>query len=314
VSELAPLAFGDHAMEGPNGRYEHYYRQNIAESPAEAMARTKLKRLMREIKRLSQVEGGEGGAKGGEGGALPVAAEASIFVLQDESRMDVLKVLISGPADLSDRSRETPYALGLFEFHLFIPPDYPNVSPLVNLQTTGDGMVRFNPNLYSDGKVCLSLLGTWHGEGWTPPTATNHGSTILQVLVSIQSIIMVSKPYFNEPGYADEEGTPAGNERSREYNENIRLASMRHAMRDMLRRPPAGFEQLVRRHFVMVRPLLERQCAAWLSECKNDSTRAQMERAYTEILQLIDAAEAAEKAEAAPSIDEPTKGGGEGAA
>ena len=52
-------------------------------------------------------------------------------------------------------------------------------------------MVRFNPNLYSDGKVCLSLLGTWHGEGWTVPTASNFGSTILQVLVSIQSIIMV---------------------------------------------------------------------------------------------------------------------------
>ena len=41
-------------------------------------------------------------------------------------------------------------------------------------------MVRFNPNLYSDGKVCLSLLGTWHGEGWAPPSAGNSGSTILQ--------------------------------------------------------------------------------------------------------------------------------------
>jgi ubiquitin-protein ligase len=90
-------------------------------------------------------------------------------------------VLISGPADALDPSNETPYALGLFEFHLFIPPHYPSVPPLVNLQTTGGGMVRFNPNLYSDGKVCLSLLGTWHGEGWTPPTAGNSGSTILQV-------------------------------------------------------------------------------------------------------------------------------------
>ena len=31
---------------------------------------------------------------------------------------------------------------------------------------------RFNPNLYADGKVCLSLLGTWHGgdssEKWDP--------------------------------------------------------------------------------------------------------------------------------------------------
>lgn len=33
----------------------------------------------------------------------------------------------------------------------------------------GAGSVRFNPNLYNCGKVCLSLLGTWSGgkgEGW----------------------------------------------------------------------------------------------------------------------------------------------------
>jgi ubiquitin-protein ligase len=54
----------------------------------------------------------------------------------------------------------------------------------VNIVTTGGGRVRFNPNLYAAGKVCLSLLGTWHGgaacEGWTA------ASTLLQVLVSIQ--------------------------------------------------------------------------------------------------------------------------------
>jgi len=51
-----------------------------------------------------------------------------------QARMDVLKVLISGPADALDPSQETPYALGLFEFHLFIPSDYPSAPPLVNLQ------------------------------------------------------------------------------------------------------------------------------------------------------------------------------------
>ena len=74
-------------------------------------------------------------------------------MLRDETRMDVVKVLLSGPADAQDATQETPYAFGLFEFAVFIPPDYPNVPPLVNLQTTGGGMVRFNPNLYSDGKV-----------------------------------------------------------------------------------------------------------------------------------------------------------------
>jgi ubiquitin-protein ligase len=283
VETLRPLAYEQVDMENAaHTAFEHYYKANIADCPADAIAKSKIQRLMRELRKLS------GG--GGEG-ALPIAAEAAIFARVDESRTDVLKVLISGPADLHDRSRETPYALGLFEFHIFVPNDYPQVPPLVNLQTTGDGMVRFNPNLYSDGKVCLSLLGTWHGEGWTPPSGSNMGSTLLQVLVSIQSIIMVSKPYFNEPGYADEEGTPAGEQRSREYNEHIRLAAMRHAMRDMLRRPPRGFEEVVRRHFVLNRPLLERQCAAWLGECVAPQNRVAMEKAYVEIVELIEVAE-----------------------
>jgi baculoviral IAP repeat-containing protein 6 len=47
----------------------------------------------------------------------------------------------------------------------------------VNLiaQCTGGGAVRFNPNLYNCGKVCLSLLGTWtgkEGEGWNAEVST----------------------------------------------------------------------------------------------------------------------------------------------
>jgi hypothetical protein len=68
--------------------------------------------------------------------------------------------------------------------------------PKVNLKTTGAGTVRFNPNLYDSGKVCLSLLGTWRGEqgeSWNADT-----STFLQVAVSIQALIFVPQPYFNE--------------------------------------------------------------------------------------------------------------------
>jgi ubiquitin-protein ligase len=67
------------------------------------------------------------------------------------------------------------------------------------LTTTGSGKIRFNPNLYACGKVCLSLLGTWRGnatENWDAKV-----STLLQVLVSIQSIIMAEEVYFNEPGF-----------------------------------------------------------------------------------------------------------------
>jgi len=30
------------------------------------------------------------------------------------------------------------------------------------LMTTGGGTCRFNPNFYANGKVCLSILGTWY--------------------------------------------------------------------------------------------------------------------------------------------------------
>lgn len=56
------------------------------------------------------------------------------------------QVLMTGPAD-------TPYANGCFEFDVYFPVDYPNSPPLINLETTGNHTVRFNPNLYNDGKV-----------------------------------------------------------------------------------------------------------------------------------------------------------------
>ena len=28
--------------------------------------------------------------------------------------------------------------------------------------------IRFNPNLYTNGKVCLSIINTWNGPGWVP--------------------------------------------------------------------------------------------------------------------------------------------------
>lgn len=49
--------------------------------------------------------------------------------------------------------------------------------------------MRFNPNLYAEGKVCLSLLGTWSGPGWVPGV-----SSLAQVLLSIQSAILVEAP------------------------------------------------------------------------------------------------------------------------
>lgn len=57
-----------------------------------------------------------------------------------------------GPAD-------TPYEGGFFYFLVACTSDYPIKPPKVKLLTTGNNTVRFNPNLYRNGKVCLSILG-----------------------------------------------------------------------------------------------------------------------------------------------------------
>ena len=82
--------------------------------------------------------------------------------------------MITGPVG-------TPYEHGLFVFDVRLPPDYPASPPVFYYLSQCSG--RLNPNLYEDGKVCVSLLGTWAGRGsevWTSK------SNVLQVLVSIQ--------------------------------------------------------------------------------------------------------------------------------
>ena len=59
-------------------------------------------------------------------------------------------------------SKGTPYAHGAFLYDLYFKNTYPKDPPVCYLRT-GNSKVRFNPNLYQNGYVCLSLLGTWRG-------------------------------------------------------------------------------------------------------------------------------------------------------
>lgn len=113
--------------------------------------------------------------------------------------------------------------------------------------------------------MCLSLIGTFSGanatEKWDPSV-----STIFQVLVSIQSQILVPNPMANEPGYDGKEQS----EQSKEYNAKLRLHTMRHAMTGALRSPPAGFEDAVLAHFTAQRDRVLQQCWAWTDEAPAD--------------------------------------------
>ncbi|CAD6189182.1 unnamed protein product [Caenorhabditis auriculariae] len=192
--------------------------------------------------------------------ALPLNASNSIFVCVDEGRCDIIKVLISGPDD-------TPYANGLFEFDIFFPTGYPFAPPKCSFLTTGAGNVRFNPNLYNDGKICLSILGTWEGR---PEEKWNPYCSLIQVLVSIQGLIFVKDPYFNEPGFEKYQGTEKGDDYSRKYNLQIEHATLNYAIREQFKNPPAHFKQVVERHFWLKRHAIIEQAKKWMVEMRKD--------------------------------------------
>lgn len=103
-----------------------------------------------------------------------------------------VRALIIGPPD-------TPYEFGFFEFTVKFTRDYPTKAPAVTAITTNSGRTRFNPNIYANGKVCLSILGTWRGERgeeWSSAQGLE------SILISIQSL-MSQNPYENEPGFED---------------------------------------------------------------------------------------------------------------
>ena len=191
---------------------------------------------------------------------LPNNWDTSIVVRACSDNLNLFSFVIVGPKD-------TPYHNGIFEFHTYFPNDYPNKEPNVLLATTGNGSVRFNPNLYNCGKVCLSLLGTWSGqdgESWNKDT-----STFLQVLVSIQSLILVENPYFNEPGWERQMHTQEGKKKSFEYTDNIRLQNLRWAIVDKFRNPPSGFETLTLNHFRLKKDEILEVVNSWIDETVN---------------------------------------------
>lgn len=148
-----------------------------------------------------------------------------IYVRVYEDRMDLVRAVIVG-------AYATPYQDGLFFFDFHLPPEYPDVPPSAYYHSGG---WRINPNLYEEGKVCLSLLNTWTGRGnevWD-----SSSSSILQVLVSLQGLVLNSKPYFNEAGYDKQIGTAEGEKNSLAYNENTFLLNCK-TMLNLMRKPP----------------------------------------------------------------------------
>lgn len=157
-----------------------------------------------------------------------------IFYVHDENNMRKGYALIIGPID-------TPYQHGFYFFEFDYPIDYPYSPPKVTYHTN-DGQTRFNPNLYRNGKVCVSTLNTWRGEQWTSCQSI---SSILMTLVTL----LTDNPLTNEPGF--KESHPA----CEHYRNSIEFMNYRTAICDILNKKHLpemfhGFYPIIKKYII----------------------------------------------------------------
>ena len=113
--------------------------------------------------------------------------EMGIHYAHSERNILYGEALIVGPAG-------SIYEDGLFVFSFHFPSSYPHAPPRCTI-LTGDGRIRIHPNLYRNGKVCLSLLNTWSGPSWTGCQSIR---TVLLTLLT--SVLGSTEPILHEPG------------------------------------------------------------------------------------------------------------------
>jgi ubiquitin-protein ligase len=136
-----------------------------------------------------------------------------IYYIHDEEDMMKGYAMIIGPSD-------TPYFGGFYFFEFIYPSNYPHSPPIVKYLTNGGG-IRFNPNLYTNGKVCISILNTWTGEQWTSC------QTISTVLLTICTVLC-KNPLLNEPGVTK------GHKDMQNYTDIIEFANISIAVCDIV--------------------------------------------------------------------------------
>jgi ubiquitin-protein ligase len=237
---MEPLKIQSSSMLDGTGDLVHGFYDS--EQPGEVDAA----RLNKELKMLKR--------------GLPVDPEAACFVCTNDSRMDLMKALVSGAVD-------TPYAHGLYQFDIQFPEGYPSNPPSFKLMTVGDGNAYFGPNLYSSGFVCLSIINTWGGdpeEMWQPER-----SSILQVLLSIQTLVMDNNILQKEPGYEGFEITHPSNVA---YCNIVKYLNMKFAVLEQLRNPPKEFEEVIIKHFTLKKAEVLETLNGWCIDACDDTT------------------------------------------
>lgn len=86
----------------------------------------------------------------------------------------------------------------------------------------------------------------------------------MQVLLSLQSIIMTEDVYFNEPGFEGQSGSEEGEKKNEGYSNIVKYFNIKIAMIKQIKNPPPGFEEVIRRHFFLKRETILSDCEQWL--------------------------------------------------
>ncbi|PSS37603.1 hypothetical protein PHLCEN_2v530 [Hermanssonia centrifuga] len=149
----------------------------------------------------------------------------TILVRAYEDRTDLLRCLIIGPEN-------TPYEDAPFVIDWMLDSNFPHSPPVAHFLSWTNGNGR-------EGKVCLSILGTWAGDKNETWSASR--SSLLQAFVSIQGLVLVKEPWFCEPAYEKLRGTEEGIVNSRLYSEKAYVLS-RGFVRRALEIPLGGLE------------------------------------------------------------------------
>ncbi|KAF2354902.1 Ubiquitin-conjugating enzyme E2 [Trinorchestia longiramus] len=112
-----------------------------------------------------------------------------VYIFNDEEKINCFKVLLIGPEG-------TPYEGGFFHFFARMGPAYPDVPPRVCAMSCYrfGHVVRFNPNMYRNGHICLSILNTWEGEKWSPEMDLR--SLFLSIRSRMTSQALCKEPVF----------------------------------------------------------------------------------------------------------------------
>lgn len=119
----------------------------------------------------------------------------------------------------------TPYEGGFFFYRVVFTNEYPFKPPTAKSLTQGS-RIRFNPNMYTCGKVCLSILGTWEGPGWSALYS------LKTILTSLLGQVLVENPLNNEPGFTSYAKTHID---CVNYNAITAYGTWKHAIVDALK-------------------------------------------------------------------------------